>query len=97
MQDKGGLIPCVAVPAAAFSKKSEDPSPSVAAEIVTVRAEATTAAPDEPARVRVNTSALTGVRCMAFLNIATGHFVSTLEKPFHVDLMGVLIIHFLCE
>ncbi len=45
-----------------------------------------------PARVRVNTSALTGVRAMAFLTVATGHFVFLIRKPFHIDLMGEFFI-----
>jgi hypothetical protein len=42
----------------------------------------------EPARVRVKTEALTGVRALAFLNIASGHFVFLMDKALNVDLMG---------
>jgi hypothetical protein len=42
----------------------------------------------EPARVRVNTKALTGVRALAFLNVVSGHFVFLMDKTIHVDLMG---------
>ena len=96
MQDEDSIIPCAAIPAVILPNQSNDPSDMVASDAVSVAAEATPAAPEEPARVRVNTSALTGVRSMAFLNVATGHFVFTLKKPFHVDLMGMIITLFAC-
>jgi hypothetical protein len=42
----------------------------------------------EPARDRIKTEALTGVRALAFLNVASGHFVFLMDKSLYVDLMG---------
>ena len=42
----------------------------------------------DPAQIRANTNALTGVRSLAFLNIASGHFVFLMDKALYVDLIG---------